>query len=413
MDRPTGERLPLEGIRVLDFTWVVAGATGTRMLVDFGAEVIKVESAQSPDPIRFGPPFAERKVGINRSGWFNNVNRNKKSIALNLHHPTGVEIAKRLAAVSDVVTENFTPGTMEGWGLGYDDLKAVKSDIIYCAVSGYGPGGRNSRYTSWGPTAQATSGMTIMSGLPGDEPAGWGYSHLDLMPGYLMAIALLAALRHRRLTGEGMAVDISQIETGIFLSGPRILDFTVNGRGYPGPTGNRAEFLAVAPHNAYKCRGDDRWVAIVCRSDGEWRAMTEVMGRPDLADDPRFLTNESRLAHEEELHREISAWTSELDPYDVMDRLQAAGVPCGVVQDAQDKIERDRQLSHRSFFSRADHPEIGERAFEGAVPRLVRTPGSVRQGAPLLGEHTERVLRDALGMDDAEIAEVTASGACR
>jgi len=413
VSEPRATAGPLTGIRVLDFTWVRAGATGTRFLADFGAEVIKVESAQSPDPIRFGPPFAERKVGINRSGWFNNVNRNKKSIALNMHHPTGVEIAKRLVAASDVVTENFTPGTMEAWGLGYEDLKLVKPDIIYCAVSGYGPGGRNSRYTSWGPTAQATSGMTAMSGLPGHEPAGWGYSHLDLMPGYLMAVAVLAALHRSRVTGEGAAIDISQIETGIFLSGPRILDFSVNGRPYPGPNGNRAEFLRVAPHNTYACRGEDRWVAIVCRSDDEWRAMTVAMKRPELAADPRFRSNEDRLAHEDELDRDVATWTSGLDAYEVMDTLQAAGVPCGVVQDARDKIERDPQLAHRGFLSKADHPEIGEHRFEGAIPRLTRTPGSVRRGAPLIGEHTEQVLREVLGMDGAEIEEVTASGACQ
>ncbi len=215
------------------------------------------------------------------------------------------------------------------------------------------------------------------------------------------------------MTGEGTAIDISQIETGIFLSGPRILDFTVNGRPYPGPNGNRAEFLRVAPHNTYACLGEDRWVAIVCRSDDEWRAMTVAMGRPELADDSRFMSNEDRLAHEDELDGEVAAWTSGLEGYEVMAALQAKGVPCGVVQDARDKIERDPQLAHRGFLAKADHPEIGEQRFEGAVPRLVRTPGIVRRGAPLIGEHTEQVLRDVLGMDGAEIAEVAASGACQ
>jgi crotonobetainyl-CoA:carnitine CoA-transferase CaiB-like acyl-CoA transferase len=405
--------LPLEGIRVLDFTWIVAGPTGTRLLADFGAEVIRVETQQSLDPIRLSGPFADRTAGINRSGHFNNINRNKKSIALNLHHPVGLEVARRLVAVSDMVTENFTPGTLAAWGLSYEEMRRLRPDIIYCAVSGYGPGGRNSGYTSWGPTAQAVSGLTMMSGLPGHEPAGWGYSHLDLMPGYLMAAAALMALYHRQRTGQGQYIDISQVEVGIFLAAPRILDYTVNAHPYAGPNGNRSEFLRVAPHNTYLCHGEDRWVAIVCRSDAEWLALAMAMDRPELVRDGRFASNEARLRGEDQLDDIIEEWTSGLEPHRVMEVLQAAGVPCGAVQDARDKVEHDPQLRARGFFQRAEHTEVGERIFEGPVPGLSRTSGRVERGAPLLGEHTEHVLREVLGMDDAEVAEVTASGACQ
>lgn len=409
----SAEARPLEGVRVLDFTWIVAGPSATRLLADFGAEVIKVETQRSLDAIRLASPFAERTPGVNRSGHFNNINRNKKGLALDLHQAAGLEVARRLVAVSDVVTENFTPGTLEAWGLSYQEMRRIRPDIIYCAVSGYGPGGRNSGYTSWGPTAQAVSGLTLMSGLPGQEPAGWGYSHLDLLPGYLMAVAVLMALHERQRSGAGQAIDISQVEVGILLCSPHILDYTVNGRPYAGPNGNRSQFLPVAPHNTYRCQGEDRWLAIVCRSEAEWQALAMAMDRPELTRDRRFASNEARLGNENELDAVIEGWTSAQDPYRIMEGLQAAGVPCGVVQDARDKVEHDRQLRARRFLVKADHAELGEQTFEGPVPRLSRTPGRVDRGAPLLGEHTEHVLRELLGMSETEVAEVLASGACQ
>lgn len=404
--------LPLAGVRVLDFTWIVAGPTGTKLLADFGADVVKVETAQALDAIRLSGPFADGQIGINRSGHFNNINRNKRGIAINLYHPDGAALARRLAANCDAVTENFTPGTMERWGIGYDDLRRERADIIYCAVSGYGPGGRNSGYTSWGPTAQAISGMTSMSGLPGHQPAGWGYSHLDLVPGYLMATAVLMALHHRQRTGEGQRVDISQAEVGMALCAPRILDYSVNGRAYEGPMGNRAEFLRVAPHNTYRCKGDDRWVAIVCRNDAEWQALAMALSMDALADDARFASCEARIVNEDELDAAIGAAVADRDAYDVMTALQAADVPCGVVQDAAGKVERDEQLAHRAFFVPADHAEISEQRFEGVVPLLDRTPGSVRAGAPVLGEHTREVLSDWLTLTGQEVDELVADGVC-
>ena len=402
--------LPLAGVRVLDFTWIVAGPTGTKLLADFGADVVKVETAQALDAIRLSGPFADGQIGINRSGHFNNINRNKRGIAINLYHPDGAALARGLAARCDVVTENFTPGTMERWGIGYDDLRRDRADIIYCAVSGYGPGGRNSGYTSWGPTAQAISGMTSMCGLPGHEPAGWGYSHLDLVPGYLMATAVLMALHHRRRTGEGQRIDIAQAEVGMALCAPRILDFVVNGRAYGGPAGNHSEFLRVAPHNAYQCKGDDRWLAIVCRSDAEWHALTMALSIDALASDARFVSGDARIENEDDLDAAIGAAVADRDAYEVMTALQAAGVPCGVVQDAADKVERDAQLQHREFFVRAGHAEIGEQRFEGPIPRLGRTPGGVSGGAPVLGDHTREVLGEWLTMPAQEIDDLRDSG---
>jgi crotonobetainyl-CoA:carnitine CoA-transferase CaiB-like acyl-CoA transferase len=413
------EKLPLAGVRVVDLSWIVAGPTSTRILADFGAEVIKVESREVRDMIRGGAPFADGKPGINRSGFFNNLNRNKLGLALNLSHPSGLDILKRLIAISDVLVENFSSRVMEErWGLTYKALREVKPDIIYCSLSGYGHSGPFRDNTTWGPTAQAVSGLTLMSGLPGKEPAGWGYSFMDNTAGYQAALAVLAALHHRSRTGEGQWIDLSQVEGGIAMTGPYILDYTVNGRTFRRdgmPPGNRSESRQIAPHNTYRCKGevrvgensvDGRWCAIVCRTDAEFRALCAAMGQPRLADDARFRTNAERLRNEDALDSAIESWTRQHDPYEVMSRLQRAEVPCGVVQNAADKVEQDAQLKARGFFVEAEHQEAGKRLFEGVSVRLQKTPGSVRRGAPLLGGDNEYVLRTLLGVTDAEMEQL-------
>ncbi|MGH2610175.1 MAG: CaiB/BaiF CoA transferase family protein, partial [Tepidiformaceae bacterium] len=216
--------LPLTGVRVCDLTWIIAGPTATRVLADFGAEVIRVEHGQAVDAIRLGRPIVGDSPTLNNSGFFNYFNRNKKSILLNARHPMGMDLLKRLIAESDVVVENFSSGIMESWGLDYPQLKEIREDIIYCSISGFGHSGRDKAFTTWGPTAQALSGLTFMSGLPGKPPAGWGYSYMDHTAGYYGAIAIMAALHHRNLTGEGQHIDISQVEAGIILGGPAVLD---------------------------------------------------------------------------------------------------------------------------------------------------------------------------------------------
>src|SRR3990172_1006538 len=271
--------LPLTGIRVCDLTWIIAGPTATRVLADFGAEVIRVEHAQAVDPIRLGRPVNGERTTLNNSGFFNYFNRNKKSVLLNVRHPLGMELLHRLIAASDVVIENFSSGVLESWGLDFEAQRAINPGIIYCSISGYGHTGRDRHFTTWGPTAQALSGLTIMSGLPGKPPAGWGYSYMDHTAGYYGAIAIMMALHHRNRTGQGQYVDISQVETGMVLTGPAILDATVNGRSWrrPGmPPGNRAWEPASAPHNTYPCAGEDRWIAIAVRNDAEWQAMARA-----------------------------------------------------------------------------------------------------------------------------------------
>ncbi len=405
--------LPLSGIRVCDLTWVIAGPTATRILADFGAEVIRVEHGQAADPIRLGRPIAGERPTLNNSGFFNYFNRNKKSVLLNVRHPQGMEVLRRLVAVSDVVIENFSSGVLESWGLDEAAMRAVNPRVISCSISGFGHTGRDRHFTTWGPTAQALSGLTMMSGLPGKPPAGWGYSYLDHTAGYLAAIAVMMALHYRNLTGEGQTIDIAQVETGMVLTGPAVLDFTVNGRSWRRegmPPGNRAWEPRVAPHNTYRCAGEDRWVAVAVRNDAEWAALRAAMGEPAWAAEERFATNAGRLANEDALDAGIEAWTRERDAYEVMAVLQAAGVPAGVCQAAGDRVERDPQLAARGWWATLPHAELGEAETDGVAPRLSRTPGTNRTASPLLGEHTREVMLGTLGMSAEEYEELEAMG---
>ncbi len=401
--------LPLSGIRVCDLTWIIAGPTATRVLADFGADVIRVEHQQAADPIRFGRPLHGDQPTLNNSGFFNYFNRNKRSILLNVRHPLGMELLHKLIAVSDVVIENFSSGVLDSWELSYEAQKAINPGIIYCSISGFGHSGRDKHFTTWGPTAQALSGLTLMSGLPGKPPAGWGYSYMDHTAGYYGAIAIMMALHHRNKTGEGQHIDMSQVEAGMVLTGPAVLDYTVNGRSFRRegmPPGNRAWEPGMAPHNTYRCAGEDRWVAMAVRNDAEWRAMAQAMGDPAWAADERFATTAGRLANQDDLDARIAEWTAVREDYAVMHTLQAAGVPAGVCQTPGDRVEKDEQFKGRKWWATMPHAEVGEASeFDGVTPRLSLTPGTNRTASPLIGEHTRDVVTELLGLTEAEFAE--------
>lgn len=406
----TDQPLPLAGVRVVDFSWIVAGPQATRILADLGAEAIRVESESHLDSMRLNQGSSSGKPGVDGSGFFNNFNRNKLSIAVNLHHPDGHGAVERLIAVADVVLENYSAGVFERLGFGWKRLQELNPRIIYVSISGFGHLGRDASYVTWGPTAQAVSGATAMSGLPDQEPAGWGFSYLDHSAGYFGAIAILMALYHRQQTGEGQYVDLSQVETGMALSGIPMLDYQVNGRTYE-RIGNRSRYPAVAPHNTYPCSGEDRWIAIVAENDAQWHALCEVLSAGCLADDPRFATNLGRLAEQDALDLAIAEQTRRFDARELMYLLQAKGVPAGAVQNTRDKMELDPQLQARGFYSRAPHPVLGVHRFEGLPMRFSRARWEVRQGAPLLGEHTIQVLREILGYSEKEIGQMVSEGA--
>jgi crotonobetainyl-CoA:carnitine CoA-transferase CaiB-like acyl-CoA transferase len=308
------------------------------------------------------------------------------------------------------VIENFSAGAFDRMGFGWERLQELNPRLIYVSLSGFGHAGRDSSYVTWGPTAQAVSGATQMSGLHDQPPAGWGFSYLDHTAGYYGAIAVLLALHHREQTGEAQYVDMSQIETGMVLAGVPILDKQVNGREYR-RIGNRTRWPKVAPHNTYRCAENDRWIAVTCENDAQWNALCETLGAPELASDARFATLEDRAQHEDALDEAIAALTGERDAFELMYALQAAGVPAGATQRTDDKMERDPQLSERGFYRTAPHSELGEHRFEGFPARFSRARWQMNRGAPMVGEDTLDVLTRLLGYSAEEVAAMQAEAA--
>ncbi len=306
---PHGKPFPLQNVRILDFAWFLASAGGTRFLAAMGAESLKVEWKENPDTrLAAMAPVGGREArrvakaplpGVadpDMGGQFNNKNSGKRGLSLNIRDPRGLEIAKSLVRISDVVAEGFSPGVLERLGLGYDVLRSIRQDIIYIQQSGMGSHGTYGRLRTVGPIAAAFAGTAEMSGLPEPAmPVGWGYSYLDWMGAYSYALAILGALHHRERTGEGQWIDASQCETGMFLAGPAFLDWSANGRVWS-RLGNRSPYKPAAPHGAYRCAGEDRWIAIACFTDEEFAQLARVAGHPEWTHDARFDSLAARLA---------------------------------------------------------------------------------------------------------------------
>ncbi len=394
----------LEGIRVADFTWVLAGPHATKILGDFGAQVIKIEDRDGRDLARRLPPYPTEERGVNQSGYYINLNRNKLSATVDLRDPRGKAIAEEIVSVSDLVIENFSAGVMKRLGLDYESLIKIKPDMVMLSMAGLGQVGPMSSYVSYGPIIQALSGITYHTGYPNRPPVGIGYSYSDFVGGINGAYAAMVALHYRRRTGRGQFIDLSQLETSVAFLGPGLLDWTVNGRP-PERYGNRPTHVDAAPHGVYRCLGDDRWCAIAVFTEEEWSAFRLVIGEPQWTLEHRFEKAESRAKHADELDRLVEEWTSTQVAEDVMEALQEAGVAAGVVQNAQDLIERDPHLKERGFYVELEHPEVGPRLFEGTPIKMSETPGGPRRAAPLLGQDNEFVYRDILGMPDEEFVQ--------
>ena len=393
--------LPLAGIRVADFTWIGAGSFTTKLLADFGADVIKVESRGRLDPLRTSRPYRDGKPGVNRSGYFADRNSSKRSITLNLKTARAQELARRLVATSDVVANNFTPGTMEKFGLGYDAVREIRPDAIYLAMSMQGASGPDHKYLGFGLTIGALTGLQHLCGLPDREPAGTGTNFPDHIPNPChAAFAVLAALRHRRRTGEGQYIDVAQTEPTIALFGPTILQYTANGE-VASRSGNQRD--AKAAHGVYPCAGEDQWIAIAAWSDSAWTALTSVLGNPAWAGPELATSAVARLEHRDEIDWLIGESTRRWSGDDLMVRLQAAGVAAGIVRTAADILQHDLQLRHRQHWVPLDHPEMGPSIYNAPPFRLSSLEGVPRSPAPLLGQHTNEVCREILGLDQAEI----------
>lgn len=392
MKAPT--RRALEGVRILDFTWVVAGPVATRILADQGAEVLKIERRDSLD------------LGSRRGGFTGNLFRGKESTVINMADPRGREIARELVKSSDVVIDNFSARVMHNWGMNYESIKQIKPDIIAVSMSGFGHTGPQKDYVSYGPTLQALSGYTLLMRHPHGEPAGWGYSYADMSGGYSGALAVLMALWHRRRTGEGQFVDLSQFETISSVVGPALLDILVN-KSTIAPFGNRSQEAPAAPHGVYRCAGDDRWCAVTVFTEREWQAFCRVLGNPAWTKESRFASLDNRLAHQDALDQQVEAWTRQRSAEDVMVALQQAGVPAGVVANGED-LDRDPQLRARGYWAQVRTPEGEEVVLDGTPVKLSATPGYVAAPGPLLAEHTETVLKRLLHYSDEQIAQLKA-----
>ena len=398
--------LALRGIRVLDFTWIHAGPSATRILSDQGAEVIKVESNNALSVV--GGPASATARGL---GQRHNWNAGKLSISLNMKTPQGIDIAKRLVAVSDVVAENFSGRVMPSWGLDYDSIRPINPGIIMLSMSGLGRTGPWKDRVSYGQTLQAWSGFTELTGFPDTDPSGPASAYSDAVGGMAGAQALLLALIHRSRTGRGQWLDVSQFESLSSLLETLVLDMSVNGSDAVSiRTGNRLPHGGGAPHGAYRCQGEDRWVAISVFTDEEWGAFVEALGNPQWAADPRFASGDLRERNADALDAGVETWTSERTAEEAMTLLQAAGIAAGVIQSGAD-LSRDPQLKERGFFRRVpDH--LGEvRTIESAPYKLSRTPGAVTRGAPAFAADMTYVLRELLGMSDDEVEDCAIAGA--
>src|SRR5438876_1650037 len=393
-----GPRLmrPLDGIRVLDFTWVVAGPVTTRILADLGAQVIKVERRGSLD-------FGDRRGGLSGA-----LMRGKRSLLLDLNDPRGLDLARRLPAVSDVVIDHLSARVMTNLGLDYDALAQLRPDVICVRMTGFGLTGPDRDHVSYGPTLQALPGYTLPMAEPGGPPAGFGHSYSDPAGGNLGALAVLAAIWHRRRTGRGQLVDLAQLETAASVLGPVLLDRAVHG-GASAPAGNASQEAPGAPHGVYPCAGEERGIAITVFTDAEWERLGEAVGRPAWTRDARFATGAGRLRHAAELDRHVTEWTRGQKAEEAMVLLQRAGVAAGLVANAEDLCARDPQLAARRHFVEVPTPEGRTVRIDGPPFVLSETPAAVSGPGPLLGEHADEVLSGLLGMGAEEIAALRAA----
>ena len=404
MPLPTDTALPLADLKVLDLSWVGVGPITVKYLADHGATVIRVESHARLDVVRLGPPWHDAKPGIERSQFYASYNTSKYGLALDLGKPEARTIARRLAAWADVVVESFTPRVMRGWGLGWEDLRAVNPRLVMMSTCLQGQTGPHAEYPGYGQLMAALSGFYELSGWPDRGPAPPYGAYTDFIVPRLAASALLAAIDHQRETGEGQYLDVSQLEASLHFLAPALLAYELDGT-IATRAGNFSDH--AAPHGAYPCAGEDRWTAISVRNDAEWGALCRVLG----CGDPRFATEAARVAAAAELDAAVAEATRSRDARELIEALQAAGIAAGVVQSCLD-LHSDPVLAGWGFFQWLEHPARPPAPYEGHALRLDATPGRLRWAAPTLGEHTTMVLREVLGMAEEEIGRLVQEKVC-
>ncbi len=406
-----------EGIKVLDFTWIGVGPVTIKYMADHGATVVHVESVTRPDGLRTAPPYKDGKRGINRSQFAGNFNSNKLGLGLNMAKPEAQELIRKLVAdwQPDVVADTFTPRVMKNWGLDYESLKKIKPDIICFSACQQGQTGPHRKFAGFGMQAAAMAGFYHVTGWPDRElsvPYG-AYSDFINPPNGISAIC--AALDYKRRTGKGQRIDLSQFECSTHYLAPPIMDYLLTGN-ILGRNGNRDE--VYCPHGAYPCRDKEfsfdgqkvakiggAWCAISITSDEEWQALCDAMDNPAWTTDSRFSSFLNRKKNEDELNRLIGEWTANYEARPLMEMLQEAGVPAGVVQ-SQSELWEDPQLKHREYFQWLDHTECGPMPYDGLQFHMSKTPGRLLKAQALIGEHNDMILKEFAGLSDDEIAQL-------
>lgn len=422
-------RKPFTGLRVADFAWVGVGPTVSKYLADNGAEVIRIESSTYPEALRRAGPFVDDRPGIDNSGYYANFNSSKLGMSVNLKHPRGPELVRRLIAECDVVTESFTPSTMAKFGLDYPTLRGVREDLVMISMPLYGQTGPWADYMGYGHVLQAAAGFNHMTGWPDAEPIGTGIAYTDFLVPHIAAIALIAALDYRRRTGIGQYIDFGQMEAAVHGLGTAILDWTVNGHEQI-RLGNRD--LEAAPHGCYRCK-DGRYVVLACTTEKHWEGLKGALGRPEWCDMDRMRRRWQRIDEQKEIDRHLGYWFEDFTRRDdesefyteegveappirkfttteVMQHLQAFGVPCGIVQ-SPEAMHNDPQLAHRGHYWKLEHPVMGLRTYDGPAFRLSKTPPELTKAAPLLGEDNMYVYRELIGLSEEEFIDLLADGA--
>lgn len=404
---------PLNKLRVIDLGQVFAGPFAARLLADMGAEVIRVESparsgrgGDRPAPGAVYPAGEPGERPYNRVAYYNEVNRNKRAVSLDLSRERGRQVFLRLVAISDVLVENFSPRVMSNLGLDYAVLKQARPDLIMVSMSAFGSTGPYRDYVSFGPGIEAMSGFASLMGYPGGPPLRAGVAYADAIGGTQAALAVTVALRYRQTTGEGQHIDLSLREALLPLLSEFIAGYSMSGRA-PGPAGNRRPFFA--PHGCYRCLGDDAWVAVSVESEDEWRRFCQVLGSPAWTADPRFGDMPSRQRNQDELDRLVEEWTLLRDKHEAMKALQASGVRAGAVLSVPELLN-DPQMIERGFFKTLAHPEAGAHLHPGVAWRLSDSPGSVDRAAPRFAQDNDCVFGELLGMSAEEIAELEIEG---
>ncbi len=398
----------LKGIKVVEFAAFAAGPVVGKHLADHGATVVHIESKVRPDGFRAHyPPYKDNIHGLNRSGLFALCNNDKLDITLNLKKaPKATDLAKRIVAWSDVVIENFSPGTMKRLGLDYEALRKIKPDLIMLSSSNLGQSGPHAHHAGFGSQLSSLAGFTHLTGYPDGPPQILYGPYIDYIAVAYGTVAILAALDYRERTGKGTHIDTAQYETGLQFMAPILLDYKINGK-VASRNGNRDP--AAAPHGAYPCKGDDSWCVISASSESDWESLCRAMGNPAWTKERRFATLQSRKEHEDELDQKIGAWTTGFTAREITEKLQASGIRAGIVNTMRD-IYSDPQLKHRKQWVELEHPEIGKMHYQRPPFFLTRTPSGPERRDPLLGEHNGYFYQELLGLSEKEYQELVAEG---